>query len=416
MFNPSKNKDGIIPNTESNNFKRGTGEGDFLKLYQDPTSIGFKLFFINISDATYKSNEGTQTTIQSASTINSTGLFGNVGDTNSALYYLKSIGDNARFDMLVDFKKLLSKLNTDYPWYFQSIDGLNEAWSRDYKMPKFKKEVTITCLESIDLRITALMDLYRKIAFDWTNRRVILPDNLRKFELSIKIYDIRNFQKDPDKYKPKSEKDVRNENKALQNSEFLGEDWSVTNQVTFNLTHCEFMPDESGNMFSTISNNSYDNAAQSIKISYENIEEDNIYRSLIALGNGSHYYVRDYLRKELEALKGGQDIDGGDSFNKFGIPSIAGADNPNFQQKINAGVSDARQQVRDIDLNSELDSVYADIQTNVSSAAANLVQSRLSSLYLGNVFGFSGSEIINTGRNAVTTAHSNALGNAFGDI
>jgi len=435
MFDPSKNSSGKIPNNEYSNFKRGTGDGDFLKLFQDPTTLGFKMFFMNIADNinSSKSNiefgfnaanetpnsstqwiQGSNTgiTTNTITTINSTGLFGDVNNSNSALSYLKSIGDNARFNMLLDFKSLLSKLNTEYPWYFQSIDGLNEAWNRDFMVTKFKKEITVNCLESVDLRITALMDLYRKVAFDWQNRRAILPDNLRKFDLSIKVYDVRNFQKNPGKY---LNQDKRNENKNLQNTEFLGEDYSVTNQVTFNLSHCEFIPNESGNMFSNISNSTYEQASQIIKISYENIQEDNIYRSLLALNNSSHYYVRDYLRKELDILAGNNTA-GNNTFKNFVPPSIEGANNPNFGQRIQESANELLDSVNPINLNAELDNIYDDIRQNISAEAANLIRNRLNSLYLGNVYDFSPATTEGVARNRIVNAPANAIkkiGNTF---
>lgn len=381
-----------LPVNENNQFKRIHTRGDFFQMFQDPTSLGFKLFFINIqsggiSNSIDLKNALTkgqsifqeENTIETFDTVNSHGLFGSEKSPNSALYYLKSIGDEARFSMLIEFKSLLSKLNTEYPWYFQSIEGLSEAWSRDYSKPKIKKELTIQCLESIDLRITALMDLYRKIAYDWQNRRAILPDNLRKFDLSIKVYDVRNFRKAanstfgiPTEYE---------KSKHKINSQFLGNDYTDTTQVTFNFSHCEFLPDESGNMFGTVANNSYENATQSIKIGYENIQEDNIYRSLVSLGNiPNFYYVKDYLRKELEIING--------------------FDNSILEQN-----------------NDVFGSLIDNIATNVSNAAANTIKSKVNSLFIGNVYGFSPSSLLTSGPNAIINAPRkipNALGNAFG--
>lgn len=435
MFDPSKNVNGILPKSDLSKFKRGTGVGDFLQLYQDPTTLGFKLFFFNIGDISNKkkpnevpniappvysqssnsagSNEGTQ--VDNATISNSYGLFGNEKNPNSALYYLNSIGDSARFNMLVDFKKLLSKLNTDFPWYFQSIEGLTEAWQRDYSKPKFKKEITINCLESIDLRITALMDLYRKIAYDWNNRRAILPDNLRKFDMTIKVYDTRNFQKDPGLY-------ISNNNitksKLKENSELLGENYSVTNQVSFDLKHCEFLPDESGAMFGTVSNSSYENASQVIKFSYENIEENNIYRSLVALGNSNHYYVRDYLQKELDIIQSSYSQSELGNLRNDNINDIfSSPNNPNFKEQLENEANNTINKIEKIDLKKELGGVFDELKTNISSQAANAVKSKLNSLYLGNVYGFSPSSLVGSARNRAVNAPANAvknLGNAFG--
>ena len=435
-----KNKDGKLPNNEYTNFKVGTGKGDFLKMYQDPTSLGFKLFFINIADAKNDRTPQPISQLDTVTTINSTGLFGNEDNPNSALYYLKSIGDNARVEMLKDFKALLSQLNTLYPWYFQTIEGLSEAWSRDYTVAKFKKEITIQCLEAIDLRITALMDLYRKVAYDWKHRRAILPDNLRKFDLSIKVYDIRNFQRNPGKY---LENNNTNENKRIENTEFLGNDFTDTTQVTFNLSQCEFMPDDSGAVFDGVSNATYDHATQVIKFSYENIEEDNIYRSLVALSGKSHYYVKDYLRKELQFLNStGQNIN---SLGKEVMPNDLGQNNPNYNtldtssqtlEDQNISLNEKIGNVYGIDTSSqtledrrrffveqsnrakqELGSLFDDLTQNVSAEAANLVRNRLTSLYLGNVYGFSASTVTGTARNSIVTAPGKGvrdIGNVFG--
>ena len=407
-----------LPKNENNVFRRQARNDDFLSMFQDPTTLGFKLFFINIGSATalntidlksiFSKDENTDernivgnfknafkesTEVETLNITNSTGLFGNIDNPNSALYYLKQMGDTVRVAMLVDFIETLSKINTEFPWYFQSIDGLADAWNRDFSKPKFKKEITISCLESIDLRMTALMDLYRKIAYDWKNRRCILPENLRKFELSIKVYDVRNFKKSPNNLMGVPTE--FNSNKYKVNSEFLGNDFTDTTQITFNLSHCEFLPDESGAMLGTVSNSSYENASQAIKISYENIEEDNIYRILASLSKTQDYYkVKDYLNAELETLK--------NSFNNE-------LNNP-------------------LNLSPELNGVFGslidDITQNISSQAANLVKNKLSSLFIGNVYGFSASNILGNARNAIVNAPGRLLkgadkkvknlGNTFG--
>jgi hypothetical protein len=465
-FDPSNNSESKTVKNEQSTFKRGTDSGDFLRLYQDPTSLGFKLFFHNIGDiaerkGNSKSEEKTPPApasfldtasgaagantgvgVDTTNTINSTGLFGNAKNPNSALYYLESIGDFARYDMLIDFKLLLSKLNSEYPWYFQSIEGLSEAWQRDYSKPKFKKELTITCLESIDLRITALMDLYRKIAYDWQNRRAVLPDNLRKFDITIKVFDVRSFQKDPGQFLGNN--DI-NETKYKANNEFLGADYTNTNQVNFDITHCEFMPDESGSVFSTISNSSYDNAAQTIKIGYENIAENSVYRSLVALGGSSHYYVRDYLSKEIVFLTGESDSSQYGSLDNQFIRDVPGPNNPNFTGyeppesmagKLNGPsfvgnqfgtIPKTPEQRRELlkaageRAKTEIGGLVEDIRDNISAAAANLVKSKLNSLLLGNVYGFSPSTLAQTAKNQLTNAPAKVakkkisdLGNTFG--
>lgn len=401
MLDPKKYLD-KLPKNENNIFKKQARNNDFLSMFQDPTTLGFKLFFINIGSATavdtldlksiFSKDKSTKkrniignfkdafkdsTEVETLNVANSTGLFGNIQNPNSALYYLKQMGDTVRVAMLVDFIETLSKLNSEFPWYFQSVEGLNEAWNRDYTKAKFKKEITISCLESIDLRITALMDLYRKIAYDWKNRRCILPDNLRKFEMSIKVYDMRKFKSKPNEILGIPTE--FNSNKYKISSEFLGEDYTDTTQVTFNLSHCEFLPDESGAMLGTISNAEPTVASQVIKISYENIEEDNIYRILASLSKTQQYYkVKDYLNAELETIGSFSN----ELNNLFNLPP---------------------------GINGIFGSLIDDITQNVSSQAANLVKSKLTSLFVGNVYGFSAANLLGTAKNTITNAPAKLL-------
>jgi hypothetical protein len=54
--------------------------------------------------------------------------------------------------------------------------------------------LTIDCLESIDMRIFALSELYRKGIYDYTYHRSMLPENLRKFRMWLIVTEIRNIQ------------------------------------------------------------------------------------------------------------------------------------------------------------------------------------------------------------------------------
>jgi hypothetical protein len=44
------------------------------------------------------------------------------------------------------------------------------------------------------MRLSALAELYRKAIYDYTNHRIMLPENLRKFRMWMVITEIRNIQ------------------------------------------------------------------------------------------------------------------------------------------------------------------------------------------------------------------------------
>lgn len=113
-----------------------------------------------------------------------------------------------RANALVQFQTLLNNINTNSPWFFQSIDGLDkldkisrsgfqdEVGTDNFNPQKTDgKTLTINCLESLNLRISALADLYETAMFDADNMRWLVPRNLRKFTMYIFVTEIRNFFK-----------------------------------------------------------------------------------------------------------------------------------------------------------------------------------------------------------------------------
>ena len=88
-------------------FSKGllTGDG----AYQDPTALGFQLLF------DYVDVPGSPLLVDSEDT------------PGTALNYLKNIGDGKRMYYLKQFIKVLRMVNKDSPWYWQSIEGINES-------------------------------------------------------------------------------------------------------------------------------------------------------------------------------------------------------------------------------------------------------------------------------------------------
>jgi hypothetical protein len=106
-----------------------------------------------------------------------------------------------RKEMMEAFKKGLRFINEKCPYYFQSITGLDQLLKVDIKnlhkaggKPQRMGTLNIECLESIDMRIFALAELYRKAIYDYTYHRVMLPENLRKFRMWLVVSEIRNIQ------------------------------------------------------------------------------------------------------------------------------------------------------------------------------------------------------------------------------
>ena len=111
-----------------------------------------------------------------------------------------------RSQMLKQFKILLRDITKNQPWFFQSISGLDALYKvarggfqdldkdTDFN-PSRAATITVTTLESLNLRITALADLYNHATFDFINMRETVPRNLRRFRMYIYVTDLRNFFK-----------------------------------------------------------------------------------------------------------------------------------------------------------------------------------------------------------------------------
>ena len=113
-----------------------------------------------------------------------------------------------RAQALKQFQVLLNDINSNSPWFFQSIDGLDElekikisgfqpeGGNDDFNVQRTAgKVLTVNCLESINLRISALANLYNQAVFDADNMRWLVPRNMRKFTMWIFVTEIRNFYK-----------------------------------------------------------------------------------------------------------------------------------------------------------------------------------------------------------------------------
>ena len=110
-----------------------------------------------------------------------------------------------RSDMIKQFKILLKDITKNQPWFFQSIDGLDSLYNvarpgyQDEESVDFNAArsatIAVTTLESLNLRITALADLYNHATFDFVNMRDTVPRNLRRFRMYIYVTDLRNFYK-----------------------------------------------------------------------------------------------------------------------------------------------------------------------------------------------------------------------------
>jgi hypothetical protein len=113
-----------------------------------------------------------------------------------------------RSDILAQFSLSFRDMLENYPWFIQSIDGVDElvkvkrgGYVNDSSSDSFDpsrtkgKVLTFNCLESLNQRMTALGELYKQATFDPEYMRELVPRNLRKFKMFIFVTEIRQFFK-----------------------------------------------------------------------------------------------------------------------------------------------------------------------------------------------------------------------------
>ena len=179
-------------------FKRaGSVYGDQFNIYDTPAHKYFKiLFYFGSSPELFATEEGSGLLSPTWEIYNK--KYSNNNDYykyNSAWSYLKLNDENERAEKLEQFVTLLSDINTNSPWYFSTISGVQEALERkvteDGKLEmNDNKKLTITCLpDAFDNRIGTLLELYRDVAWSWTHKKEVIPANLRKFDMAIYIFE-----------------------------------------------------------------------------------------------------------------------------------------------------------------------------------------------------------------------------------
>lgn len=168
---------------------------------------------------------------------------------------------------LHDFVHGMRMLCNNYPYVFQSVEGLQEAYKKYFGMAKDPllgggdNKIKINCLESVDLRMTALFDAYFNAVYDRKYMRWLMPTNLMEFDCEIIIHDIRNFSG----------------NSGLNNvtgNIIKNIDAAIANMstVVFTFKDCTFNVEEIGESFASVSNAETSETKFSFVFDYGNLD------------------------------------------------------------------------------------------------------------------------------------------------
>ena len=174
---------------------------------------------------------------------NSNGRDPSLGIAYSTENYLdRNLGDHGRAALLHTFKLALKDIQENFPYYFTGLNGLETLTNvePEHGIRVGKGEITLECNEGIDLKITQLLQLYRKIVWDDVYQRWVLPDMMRYFGMKIYVSEMRLFS------------DVKKESDTAPEAySFMNTGAVITDML--NMTY-RGQNDNSGSLFGTIAN------------------------------------------------------------------------------------------------------------------------------------------------------------------
>ena len=153
------------------------------------------------------------------------------------------------YDMM-GFINDMNKIINQNPYVFQTITGLDEAYNKYFEikdpyMGSGDNKISIECLEFLDLRVTAMFNKYFNAAYDRQYRRERVPINLRRFNCSIFVHDIRNFKNSI------NNPNVKDSGDLYAITEFA---LNYISAIEFKFFDCEIVPSETGGLFESVTN------------------------------------------------------------------------------------------------------------------------------------------------------------------
>ena len=195
---------------------------------------------------------------------------------NTAIQYLDrnfyKYNDNmlARKKSLIKFVRSLSYISSNAPWFFKSVKDVNNALNMNLNNLTAEKSIEIECSEeATDLRLLTLMDFYKYAAYDAINQKEILPENLRKFDLDIVVF------QSPIRYLQTSTRDLKGRTTVYKNLNSA----NMTDRMSFKLFSfqgCEIDYSTLNTMLpQTFSNQAPFQSSPTFKIKYDRVYQHN---------------------------------------------------------------------------------------------------------------------------------------------
>lgn len=251
--------------------------------YNDPAKLNFK-FLIDFNS--------------------SSGLFASEDNVNSALAYLKRIGELTRYELLKTFIGQFKNIINNYEYLFMSVDGLDIIQNaKPYELfGGDSDKITLKMSEGTDFKIHGLLTTYRYIMYDDIRNVQVLPSNMQRFNCQVFVYNYGYYNgllyDKNDNNSDNIEAVIFPTIKKVVENRF-----DEMNHLLFNISKCKFDVTESGKDFlGTVANNmDGDIVTNNITFGYKFAGIDGRYSNIMGEFNFGALMALDAVQKNHEA-------------------------------------------------------------------------------------------------------------------
>lgn len=214
-------------------------------------------------------------------------------DSNSSYNYAQ-----IRIKYLYQFIRTLAYISSDAPWFFSSVHDVNNTMAMDFNDLTKEKSITIDCLEdAIDMRLLTMMDLYRQACFDDVMQKEIIPENLRKFDMDIVVFQT------PIRYLHTSSIDLRSRKTTYKSLDGTDSGTRMSFKL-FSFRNCEFDLSSLASMLpSTFTNDKPFTSKPTIKINYDRVYQhtsNEFIQSMFGSGGSTDQLNDKYFNEDYE--------------------------------------------------------------------------------------------------------------------
>jgi hypothetical protein len=171
---------------DMDNFKYGLDNNKDNFKYEDPALLGFELYFDDIDNTSPFYYDNTKNKV-----YNFLNNYSDIPEIANRIDIFKEF-KNRFFEIFNSLSESGNNKKYSKNYYINEIKGTNLLNKRVVNYPEDK--ITITMTEDITMSAQYLAELYNNLYYSYKDNRIMIPEHLLRFDLYIKINDIRKFR------------------------------------------------------------------------------------------------------------------------------------------------------------------------------------------------------------------------------